>query len=235
MAFDAFWCERLLAEAQRFLPTAPTRARPAVMPQHVTEAAAARELQAAQAAITSVNEEAATVGKQLLPLRSAGDLIALLQVELLYPPGTPARSSKMLVELRCRGVVVPSEFELDELLRRLHATDEWESALRKMTVPAERRCVLVPPVTECVVCGAAGLVPARDGRSTQPAVYSCRGQLLGQLCGNVFEVRHKSTSVRFRFYNRIRVDYLYGLGQLHAMLPPSRRLDISTIPSPIAP
>ena len=148
-ALNALVCEQLLAEALQHLPTS---ARAAFATPHVAEAAAVRELQAAHSALGTVREEAATVGQQLLPLRSPAELATLLQAELLYPPGTPKRSYKVLVELRTRGVTVPSEFELDLLLSRLHANDDWTRALRSMTVPGEQRCVLVPPVTECVVC-----------------------------------------------------------------------------------
>ena len=96
-----------------------------------------RELHAAHAALDSVREEAAAVGRQLLPLRSPAELMALLQSELLYPLGTPKRSYRVLMELRARGVVVPSQFELDLLLSRLHVNDEWKLALRNMTVPTE--------------------------------------------------------------------------------------------------
>ena len=147
-ALNAIVCEALLAEAFQHLPTS---ARSASATPHVVEAAAVRELQAAHAALGTVREEAATVGRQLLPLRSAAELATLLQAELLYPPGTPKRSNKVLVELRTHGVAMPSEFELDLLLSRLHAHDDWNRALRSMTVPSEQRCVLVPPVTECVI------------------------------------------------------------------------------------
>ena len=118
-----------------------------------------------------MREEAAAVGRQLLPLRSPAELVALLQSELLYPLGTPKRSYKVLMELRARGVVVPSQFELDLLLSRLHVNDEWKLALRNMTVPADQRCVLVPPVTQCVIpgCGGTDFVHARNGRSSQPS------------------------------------------------------------------
>ena len=159
-ALNAIVCEALLAEASQHLPTS---ARSASATPHVVEAAAVRELQAAHAALGTVREEAATVGRQLLPLRSAAELATLLQAELLYPPGTPKRSNKVLVELRTHGVAMPSEFELDLLLSRLHAHDDWNRALRSMTVPSEQRCVLVPPVTECVVCGSTQFVHARDG------------------------------------------------------------------------
>ena len=106
-----------------------------------------------------------------LPLRSPAELVALLHSELLYPIGTPKRSYKVLMELRARGVVVPSQFELDLLLSRLHVNDEWKLALRNMTVPTEQRCVLVPPVTQCVIpgCGGTDFVHARNGRSSQPS------------------------------------------------------------------
>ena len=52
-------------------------------------------------------------------------------------------------------MVVPSQSELDLLLSRLHACDAWTRALRSLKAPAEKRCVLVPPVSECVVCGLA--------------------------------------------------------------------------------
>ena len=153
-ALNAIVCEALLAEAFQHLPTS---ARSASATPHVVEAAAVRELQAAHAALGTVREEAATVGRQLLPLRSAAELATLLQAELLYPPGTPKRSNKVLVELRTHGVAMPSEFELDLLLSRLHAHDDWNRALRSMTVPSEQRCVLVPPVTECVIRVVGGV------------------------------------------------------------------------------
>ena len=112
-ALNALVCEQVLAEALQHLPTS---ARAAFATPHVAEAAAVRELQAAHSALGTVREEAATVGQQLLPLRSPAELATLLQAELLYPPGTPKRSYKVLVELRTRGVTVPSEFELDLLL-----------------------------------------------------------------------------------------------------------------------
>lgn len=144
-------CELLLAEARQHLPPSAARALSASATP-LAEAAAARELQVGRAALASVREEAAAVGQQLLPLRSPAELAILLQVELLYPRGTPKRSYKVLVELRVRGVVVPSQSELDLLLSRLHA---WTRALRSLKAPAEKRCVLVPPVSECVVCGLA--------------------------------------------------------------------------------
>ena len=135
-ALNAIVCEALLAEAFQHLPTS---ARSASATPHVVEAAAVRELQAAHVALGTVREEAATVGRQLLPLRSAAELAALLQAELLYPPGTPKRSNKVLVELRTHGVAMPSEFELDLLLSRLHAHDDWNRALRSMTCSAGTR------------------------------------------------------------------------------------------------
>ena len=103
-AMEAFLTEMLLAEAQQYLPTATARARPSATVPQVVEAAADRELQAARAALASVREEAAAVGRQLLPLRSPGDLATLLQMELLYPPGTPKRSCGVCENLtrRCR-------------------------------------------------------------------------------------------------------------------------------------
>ena len=142
-------CELLLAEARQHLPPSAARALSASATP-LAEAAAARELQVGRAALASVREEAAAVG--LLPLHSPAELAILLQVELLYPLGTPKRSYKVLVELRVRGVVVPSQSELDLLLSRLHA---WTRGLRSLKAPAEKRCVLVPPVSECVVCGLA--------------------------------------------------------------------------------
>ena len=127
---NAIVCEALLAEARQHLLSEGLSKGAA---EGRVEAAAVRELQASHAAL----EEAATVGRQLLPLRSPAELAMLLQAELLYPPGTPKRSYKVLEELRTRrrGVAVPSEFELDLLLSRLHASDDWNRALRSMTVP----------------------------------------------------------------------------------------------------
>ena len=141
---NALVCEALLAEAQQLLDQHSSEGRVGAAEARV-EAAAARDLQASRAALDTVREEAATVGRQLLPLRSPAALATLLQAELLYPLGTPRRSHMVLAELRTRGIVVPSEFELELLLSRLHASDDWKGALRSMTVPGEQRCVLVPP------------------------------------------------------------------------------------------
>ena len=179
---NALVCEALLAKAQQLLGQHSSDGRVGAAEARV-EAAAARDLQASHAALDSVREEAATVGRQLLPLRSPAALATLLQAELLYPFGTPQRSHVVLEELRTRGIDVPSECELELLLSRLHASDDWKGALRSMTVPGEQRCVLVPPVNECVVCGNTQLTHARHGRSSARTVYSCRGKLSGELCG----------------------------------------------------
>ena len=88
MHSDAYVCELLLAEARQHLPPSAARALSASATP-LAEAAAARELQVGRAALASVREEAAAVGQQLLPLRSPAELAILLQVELLYPLGTP--------------------------------------------------------------------------------------------------------------------------------------------------
>ena len=144
-ALNAIVCEALLAEAFQHLPTS---ARSASATPHVVEAAAVRELQAAHAALGTVREEAATVGRQLLLLRSAA--------ELLYPPGTPKRSNKVLVELRTHGVAMPSEFELDLLLSRLHAHDDWNRALRSMTCSAGTRAYAARKVSSGAATKAFG-------------------------------------------------------------------------------
>ena len=124
-AMEAFLTEMLLAEAQQYLPTATARARPSATVPQVVEAAADRELQAARAALASVREEAAAVGRQLLPLRSPRDLATLLQMELLYPPGTPKRSCGVCENLtfggRC-GVC-------DNLTRRCRRQRWWRQSV----------------------------------------------------------------------------------------------------------
>ena len=92
-------CELLLAEARQHLPPSAARALSASATP-LAEAAAARELQVGRAALASVREEAAAVG--LLPLHSPAELAILLQVELLYPLGTPKRSYKVRVAWLCR-------------------------------------------------------------------------------------------------------------------------------------
>ena len=92
-------CELLLAEARQHLPPSAARELSASATP-LAEAAAARELQVGRAALASVREEAAAVG--LLPLHSPAELAILLQVELLYPLGTPKRSYKVRVAWLCR-------------------------------------------------------------------------------------------------------------------------------------
>ena len=98
-ALNAYVCELLLAEARQHLPPSAARALSASATP-LAEAAAARELQVGRAALASVREEAAAVG--LLPLHSPAELAILLQVELLYPLGTPKRSYKVRVAWLCR-------------------------------------------------------------------------------------------------------------------------------------
>ena len=125
------------------------------------------------------------LGLQLHPLRSLDELAAVLETQLVFPEGTPRRARRMLEELRLRGVNLSTEFELTQLIERLEASDGWAAALGKLRVPSERRVVLVPPVTRCVVPGCQGgrLVHARDGRSSCPQVFSIDGELKAELCG----------------------------------------------------
>ena len=85
---NALLCEALLAEAQQLLGQHFSDGRVGAAEARV-EAAAARDLQASHAALDTVREEAATVGRQLLPLRSPAALATLLQAELLYPARIP--------------------------------------------------------------------------------------------------------------------------------------------------
>ena len=112
------------------------------------------------------------LGLQLHPLRSLDELAAVLETQLVYPEGTPRRARRMLEELRLRGVNLSTEFELTQLIERLEASDGWAAALGKLRVPSERRVVLVPPVTRCVVPGC--LCPLPAARSAQ--LHSCTQQ-----------------------------------------------------------
>ena len=156
---EAVVCELLLAEAQRLLAgatqqAATPQARPAPPARAIGQSAAL-------AALADVRQAATTLGMQLLPLRSPTDLATLLVVSLLYPAGTPARATKMLAELLSRGVELPGEYELMQLLDRLEASSSWTAALSKLSVPSERRVVLIPPVVKCVACGCSSLAAAR--------------------------------------------------------------------------
>ena len=124
---EAVVCELLLAEAQRLLAgatqqAATPQARPAPPARAIGQSAAL-------AALADVRQAATTLGMQLLPLRSPTDLATLLVVSLLYPAGTPARATKMLAELLSRGVELPGEYELMQLLDRLEASSSWTAAL----------------------------------------------------------------------------------------------------------
>ena len=186
-ALNAIVCEALLAEAFQHLPTS---ARSASATPHVVEAAAVRELQAAHAALGTVREEAATVGRQLLPLRSAAELATLLQAELLYPPVTPKRSNKVLVELRTHGVAMPSEFELDLLLSRLHAHDDWNRALRSMTVPSEQQGVVWRGDESLRVVGGVRVALPKVVRPRSPAGL-LRAHALALLLGAAYSERRQ--------------------------------------------
>ena len=125
---EAVVCELLLAEAQRLLAGATQQA--ATPQARPAPPARAPGQSAALAALADVRQAATTLGMQLLPLRSPTDLATLLVVSLLYPAGTPARATKMLAELLSRGVELPGEYELMQLLDRLRSqlsTVNWEA------------------------------------------------------------------------------------------------------------
>ena len=126
LPFEAVVAEQLLAEAQRIFASGPALPPPLAAPAAVP---AARPLAEAQAALASVHKEAASLGVQLLPLRSPADILKLAEVELLYPAGLTNRWRKMLAELRDRHVHVATEFELVQLVERLEQLDEWAAAL----------------------------------------------------------------------------------------------------------
>ena len=173
---EAVVCELLLAEAQRLLAGATQQA--ATPQARPAQTARAPGQSAALAALADVRQAATTLGMQLLPLRSPTDLATLLVVSLLYPAGTPARATKMLAELLSRGVELPGEYELMQLLDRLEASSSWTAALSKLSVPSERRVVLIPPVVKCVACGCSSLTTITAASChSQPIVYSTRGTL----------------------------------------------------------
>lgn len=168
MALDAIVAEQLLAEARRFLTAEASSAeQPAALLPSSAPPLDGPLAAAAADALDDVRQAAIGIGLQLQPLRTPGEVTILLEVELLYPHGVPKRSSLVLEELRARGVhSVPTEFELERLLDHLDASDGWAQAKARLFVPSEKRCVLVPPVTRCVVCGCTAFDDARKGRST---------------------------------------------------------------------
>ena len=158
------WPQRALA-----LGRAPTRRE---------ECAALRPavgLARAEAFIASVEREATILGKQLLPLHQPREIVALLEAELMYPNDTPHRAAKLLMELRCRNVRVNTEFELMQLVERLETCDGWAEALASLRVPAEKRCVLLPPVTACAVpgCKCTTLVDGSSGTTVSVVSGAC--------------------------------------------------------------
>ena len=126
------------------------------------------------------------IGMELYPLVMASEVAAVIASELLYPPGTPFRASKMLSELRTRGVQLSTEYELTRLLQRLEASDGWVELLATLHVRGEQRCTLVPPVKACVVCSGKkglGFIHARRSafRPTHPNVFACNGPRTAEL------------------------------------------------------
>ena len=139
-------CELLLAEARQHLPPSAARALSASATP-LAEAAAARELQVGRAALASVREESSCCWTTA----TAAPLTCGARDTAAGRAALPAGHAQTQLQ-GARDVVVPSQSELDLLLSRLHA---WTRALRSLKAPAEKRCVLVPPVSECVVCGLA--------------------------------------------------------------------------------
>ena len=160
----------MFAEAQKQLPIGGEPESLECQP--CAEPTAPDGLAGTRAALAAVEKEASMLGLQLHPLRSLDELAAVLETQLVFPEGTPRRARRMLEELRLRGVNLSTEFELTQLIERLEASDGWAAALGKLRVPSERRVVLVPPVTRCVVPGC--LCPLPAARSAQ--LHSCTQQ-----------------------------------------------------------
>lgn len=180
---EAFIIEQLLASAQRFLAAEEAAAAPVAAATTVAEAPPPpppRGLSAAERALLPIQKQAAALGLQLLPLRGPGDIATMLEVELLYPAGTPHRTKLVLGELRSRHLPIKDPFELEMLLRNLDASESWAQALSRLKLPGETRCTLLPPVSACAVCGSS-LRDESNGRPSFPTVYSCRGVLKGSL------------------------------------------------------
>ena len=162
--FESTVMEMLLVEAQQQLST-DALVPDALLCQQCAEPTAPSSMSGACAALAADEKEASVLGLQLHPLRSLDELAAVLEAQLVFPEGTPRRARRMLEELRLRGVNLSTEFELTQLIERLEASDGWAAALDQLRVPSERRIVLVPPVTRCVVPGCQGGRLVRGGRA----------------------------------------------------------------------
>ena len=136
---EAFVLAQLLADAEKLLaaevapPSAPAALTLAPAVPHPDP-----EVAAGERALVSVQKEAAAVGLQLLPLRSPGDLAALLEAELL--------EQLVQAELRLRGLPLLDEFMLEQLLTRLDASELWSAALARLQLPSEM-CVRASAAT----------------------------------------------------------------------------------------
>ena len=138
---EAFVLAQLLADAEQLIAT---EVAPPPAPAALTLAPAVPhpdpEVAAGERALVSVSvqKEAAAVGLQLLPLRSPGDLAALLEAELL--------EQLVQAELRLRGMPLLYEFMLEQLLTRLDASELWSAALARLHLPSET-CVRASAAT----------------------------------------------------------------------------------------
>ena len=71
----------------------------------------AGKLAGVHAALAAVEKEASILGQQLYPLRSPGEVAAVLEAQLVFPAGTPHRARRMLEELRLRDKRAESRAE----------------------------------------------------------------------------------------------------------------------------
>ena len=128
--------QQLVAEAQQYWPAGGADVPASILCEPCDEQPTAGKLAGVHAALAAIEKEASMLGQQLYPLRSPGEVAAVLEAQLVFPAGTPHRARRMLEELRLRDVNVSTEFEVTQLLQRLESSDGWAAALGRLHAPS---------------------------------------------------------------------------------------------------
>lgn len=114
---DGVVMQQLVAEAQQYLTAGGADVPASIRCEPCDEQPTAGKLAGVHAALAAVEKEASILGQQLYPLRSPGEVAAVLEAQLVFPAGTPHRARRMLEELRLRDINVSTEFEVTQLLQ----------------------------------------------------------------------------------------------------------------------
>lgn len=118
---------------------------------------------------------------ELQPLRTAGEVAALLRALRQYPLGLPRRDQLMADALGNKCTIE----QLSALVSKLELTDADLLKVSSCLPQAERTVNLIPPVAKCVACAAAPTLTVKPRYPSSPTVVTEAGLFQGVLHAKV--------------------------------------------------